>query len=297
MKYTILLSVLLSLSLFTNAQQSPCETDPVYRQFDFWIGEWEVFDLRNNKAGDSKITSILNSCILLEEWTSSNPQNGIVYSGKSFNTYNAATQQWQQTWVDNTGKSNEYLFGKFDNTKIEFMTAPFPLSKDTMVIRRLTFYNLSDQKVRQHGEISKDKGITWKTEYDLDYRRKKDNKSNKSDIKGQYTLMEEYFKKNRMEKIADFYTNDAKIIGAGMEVKGNDAIAAYWKQIEDKGVAWEHNVLSVEVLNDVAIETGISKLIYRKKNTDTASDVRYTAIWKKNASGEWKISHYHYTNL
>jgi len=29
--------------------------------------------------------------------------------------------------------------------------------------------------VRQHGEISKDKGATWSTEYDLEYRRKKIN--------------------------------------------------------------------------------------------------------------------------
>lgn len=297
MKYSLILPFLLFLNLVTSAQQSPCESDPVYRQFDFWIGDWEVYDLRNNKAGDSKISTILNSCVLLEEWTSSNTQKGVVYSGKSFNTYNAATKQWQQTWVDNTGGSNEYLTGKFDNTKIEFLSAPFPLSKDTMAIRRLTFYNLSDQKVRQHGEISKDKGITWKTEYDLDYRRKKDGKQNKTDIKGQYLLMEDLFKKNRMEKIADFYMDNAKIIGAGMEVKGREEIIAYWKQIEGKGVAWEHNVLSVEVLNDVAVETGISKLIYLKKNAETASDVRYTAIWRRDQSGEWKISHYHYTNL
>jgi hypothetical protein len=42
-----------------------------------------------------------------------------------------------------------------------------------MAIRRLSFYNLSADKVRQHGEISKDNGANWKTEYDLEYRRKK----------------------------------------------------------------------------------------------------------------------------
>ena len=34
-------------------------------------------------------------------------------------------------------------------------------------------YNLSPDKVRQHFEITKDNGLTWKTEYDLEYRRKK----------------------------------------------------------------------------------------------------------------------------
>lgn len=121
------------------------------------------------KAGDSKIELILDSCIILENWKSANAG----YAGKSFNTFNAATGQWQQTWVDNVGGTTEYLEGKFADNKMTFLTKPFPFSKDTMAIRRLTFSNLSTDKVRQHGEISKDNGATWSTEYDLEYRRKK----------------------------------------------------------------------------------------------------------------------------
>lgn len=149
--------------------KSPCITNPVYRQFDFWIGEWEAFGPKGKKAGDSKVERILDSCIILENWQSTSGG----YAGKSFNTFNAATNQWQQTWVDNVGGSTEYLEGSFADNKIIFRTKPFPLSKDTMAIRRLTFYNLSVDKVRQHGEISKDDGVTWSTEYDLEYRRKK----------------------------------------------------------------------------------------------------------------------------
>lgn len=148
--------------------KSPCTTNPVYRQFDFWIGEWEVYGLKGNKTGDSKIELILDSCIILENWKSSNG----LYSGKSFNTYNARTAQWQQTWVDNQGGSTEYLKGMYENNKMTFLTNPFPLSKDTIAVRRLSFYKLSSNKIRQHAEISKDNGLTWKTEYDLDYRRK-----------------------------------------------------------------------------------------------------------------------------
>jgi hypothetical protein len=39
----------------------------------------------------------------------------------------------------------------------------------------MTFTNLSPDKLRQHGEISKDNGVTWSTEYDLEYRRKRIN--------------------------------------------------------------------------------------------------------------------------
>lgn len=58
----------------TNAQNlplaNPCINDVVYRQFDFWIGDWEAFNLKGKKAGDSKISLILDSCVILEEWSS-----------------------------------------------------------------------------------------------------------------------------------------------------------------------------------------------------------------------------------
>ena len=152
--------------------QRPCSA-PAYRQFDFWLGEWDAFGINGQKAGDSKVSIILDSCVVLEEWISAAASQGIRYAGKSFNTYNAATKQWQQTWVDNVGGSNEYLEGKSGNGSIQFYTKPFSFSKDTMAVRKLSFYKLSDFKVRQHGEISKDNGLTWQTEYDLEYRRKK----------------------------------------------------------------------------------------------------------------------------
>jgi hypothetical protein len=171
MQKLIVFALLLLLSSAVRAQK-PCGR-PEYRQFDFWLGEWEAFGTNGQKAGDSKISLILDSCIILEEWTSATVNRGIRYAGKSFNTYNAATKQWQQTWVDNAGGSNEYLKGRFDNNKIIYSSSPFPFSKDTMAIRKMTFTNLSIDKLRQHGEISKNNGVSWTTEYDLEYRRRK----------------------------------------------------------------------------------------------------------------------------
>jgi hypothetical protein len=170
-KSFILLLLLLQFSSKPFAQL-PCSR-PEFRQFDFWIGEWDVYARNGQKAGDSKISLILDSCIILEEWTSANKSMGILYSGKSFNKYNPLTDQWQQTWVDNVGGSTEYLKGKYENKKMVFESAPFMFSRDTMAIRRLSFFDLDANKVRQHGELSKDKGATWSTEYDLEYRRRK----------------------------------------------------------------------------------------------------------------------------
>ena len=152
---------------------SPCLTDKVYRQFDFWIGDWEAFNLKGNKAGDSKISVILDSCIILEEWSNTPVPGGFIYKGKSFNTYNASTKQWQQNWVDNVGGNTSYNSGKFENGKIIFQTNPVRFSEDSIVVSKLTFFNLGPDKVRQFGEVSKDNGQTWVTQYDLEYRRKK----------------------------------------------------------------------------------------------------------------------------
>lgn len=168
--YAILILITGCLSV---SAQKPCNSDPVYRQFDFWVGEWDVYGKKGNRAGDSKISLILDSCIILEEWTSASKVQGLTYTGKSFNSYNRSSRQWQQTWVDNTGGSTEYLKGKFENNVMVFETNPFYFTKDSLAIRKLSFYNLGPGKVRQHGEISKDNGKTWVTEYDLEYRRKK----------------------------------------------------------------------------------------------------------------------------
>src|SRR4051812_944997 len=169
MRKTCILFFLLVSSLFPKAQvpPHPCATDTMYRQFDFWIGNWEVFGPKG-KAGESTIERILDSCVILENWTSARA----AYTGKSFNTYNASTKQWQQTWVDNSGGSTEYLRGHAEKDKMIFY-ADKNLGQDGRnFLRRLTFYQLNPGKVRQHGERSDDDGKTWTTEYDLEYRRK-----------------------------------------------------------------------------------------------------------------------------
>lgn len=158
--------------VFNAMAQRPC-SGPEFRQLDFWVGEWEAFALNGNKSGDSKISIILDSCVILEEWTSAGAQQGLVYSGKSFNSYNTATRQWQQTWTDNTGNTTEFLRGEGSNGKIVYYADKVTGPKGENFMRRLTFTKINNDKVRQFGERSDDGGKTWTTEYDLEYRRKK----------------------------------------------------------------------------------------------------------------------------
>src|SRR5918995_5108174 len=71
---------------------------PEHRQFDFWIGEWEVTTPNGAPAGRNRIESILDGCALRESWTGA--KGG---SGNSYNAYDRQTRRWHQTWVDNGG--------------------------------------------------------------------------------------------------------------------------------------------------------------------------------------------------
>src|ERR1700745_3081061 len=122
MKISFLLFTSSCLFLAGFSQQtpagSPCAANPAYHQFDFWIGEWEAFGPKG-KGGDSRVERILDSCVILENWTSTQGN----YSGKSYNSFNAATGKWQQYWVDNKGGVTEYFDGHFENDKMILQTA------------------------------------------------------------------------------------------------------------------------------------------------------------------------------
>jgi hypothetical protein len=169
--FTLLIFCSMVSSSIAQSGKLPCSR-PEFRQFDFWIGNWEAYGVKGAKAGDSRISLILDSCVILEEWTGT-PNQGFTYTGKSFNSYNAATKQWQQTWTDNTGNTTEFLRGEGSDGKIIYYADKVAGPKGKTFMRRLTFTKLSNDKVRQFGERSDDEGKTWATEYDLEYRRVK----------------------------------------------------------------------------------------------------------------------------
>ncbi len=142
----------------------PCEFADGYRQFDFWIGDWDVYS-GPGLAGTSRVERILNDCVIFENWTSTSGN-----AGKSFNTYDPAKNEWHQTWVDNAGLRTEYHGGLVNGEMI--VVAEQVNAKGQKTLQKMTYTRLADGKVRQHGESSTDDGKTWTTTYDLEYRKK-----------------------------------------------------------------------------------------------------------------------------
>src|SRR5262245_30372918 len=47
----------------------PCRKGPHAREFDFWLGEWEVRNPKGRVVGHSRIEAILGGCVILEDWS------------------------------------------------------------------------------------------------------------------------------------------------------------------------------------------------------------------------------------
>ena len=166
MRITVACAIsLLLISGLSSAQQTTGCSSPVARQFDFWIGEWDV--TANGKlAGTSSVQLILDGCVLFENWTGK-----IGSIGKSFNIYNSATKKWQQFWVDNSGGSILFT-GEFENGKLTYRSETLQPDGST-VLGRMTFTPLPEHRVHQVWEQSTDQGKTWTLAFDGIYTSRK----------------------------------------------------------------------------------------------------------------------------
>jgi tetratricopeptide (TPR) repeat protein len=145
--------------------QAPCDYRSESRQFDFWVGDWKVVRTREfTPVGHSHIERTLANCVIWENWTSLGDS---AYSGKSYNIFNADLNRWEQFWVDNRGDMIHF-FGSLAEGVMDFRTEPIP---GKALIRRLRFYHLGTDRVRQLSEGSEDGGKTWTVEYDFRYTR------------------------------------------------------------------------------------------------------------------------------
>lgn len=167
MRKLIVISALASAMFASTAaaQSSPpaCQT-PEHRQFDFWIGEWEVVDTAGTVLGTNRITRAMNGCVLHEHWTGARG-----FTGESFNLYRAGTGMWHQSWVDSSG-SLLLLDGGMENG-VMVLRGETPAANGGTSLHRISYSTLENGDVRQLWEMSADGGTTWTVAFDGRYRR------------------------------------------------------------------------------------------------------------------------------
>ncbi len=159
------LAMPVSLAAQSGQQPAACSAS-AYRQFDFWIGQWDVTNPQGAAAGTNTITPILHGCVLHESWTGASGS-----AGESHNIYNLQTGQWHQTWVDATGTLLQ-LDGGLDAEGKMVMRGKTVGQGGQDVLNEISWEPLASGEVRQVWRTSTDEGANWRVVFDGLYTRK-----------------------------------------------------------------------------------------------------------------------------
>jgi len=161
--YRTAIALALALLLLPSALAAACDAS-AFRQFDFWLGEWQVHTPDGKLAGTNRIERQYDGCVIHEHYTT-----GRGYSGESLNIYDEPRKVWHQTWVDNSGALLS-LEGQLVDGKMVLQGQS--TGSDGLVTRhRISWAPNADGSVRQLWESTDAKG-EWSVAFDGMYTKK-----------------------------------------------------------------------------------------------------------------------------
>ncbi|MBI3884723.1 MAG: hypothetical protein HY302_03205 [Opitutae bacterium] len=147
---------------------APPPPPPEMHQVEFWLGDWDVFaNGTDQQIGESRVEAVADGWALLESWTARGPK----VTGKSLNSFDRASGQWQQFWIGGGGGGIILFKGGLVDGKM-VLEATFVAAKGAPALTRGIWTPNADGTVRQQFENSTDGGKTWQPNFDGLYKRK-----------------------------------------------------------------------------------------------------------------------------
>jgi hypothetical protein len=168
-KLSLLLALvsLLNLPLWSQSTQDcPCCTEK-YKEFDFWVGSWNVYTMDGKLAGLNTVEKEQGNCVLRESWVSSQSK----MTGTSLNFFDAKQGKWRQTWIDNQGTVLE-LAGSLQQGKMVLVSDLATNDNGDNVLNKITWTPNDDGTVIQRWETSTNYGETWKIVFEGVYKKR-----------------------------------------------------------------------------------------------------------------------------
>ncbi|APG61013.1 hypothetical protein [Christiangramia salexigens] len=149
---------------FAQGQECACCTVN-HIQFDFWVGDWEVFNTKGDKIGENLIKKLEDNCIINENWQSVSGN-----SGNSYNYFDPKDSTWNQLWLSNDGTILK-LKGELVNNKMILKSEPVS-SKKQVYYNQITWSPNSDGSVSQIWETYNTEDLLLNTLFNGIYKRK-----------------------------------------------------------------------------------------------------------------------------
>lgn len=139
-------------------------TAPVFRQFDFFAGDWDTYDVSDSSkiVARNRVTVVLGGCALREVY-----EQGDGLRGESLSLYDATSRRWHQSWFTNRG-GLLLLDGGLQGDAI-VLTAHEKAADGTASLLRAA-WRRQGTSVRETAERSADGGKTWAPAFDIVFR-------------------------------------------------------------------------------------------------------------------------------
>ena len=124
---------------------------------------------------------------------------------------------------------------------------------------------------------------------------KSDQNSVTSEILAVNREMEATFNNGDFADVANYYSEDAVMLGNNTEVQGRGNLRDYWSRMQG-GESWELSNIEIRELDgDYALQRGISVISWKNNNGEISeSKVIFSLLWQKTNEG-WKIMLDHYS--
>jgi tetratricopeptide (TPR) repeat protein len=147
------------------ARVFPCASSAAAREFDFWLGRWEVRMPDGTLAGYNNITQRDGGCTIQEQWEGSAGS-----SGTSLSFYLPSREQWRQVWVGSGATLIDMTGGLVDGEMRMEGTIEYA-DQDRVVAFRASWAVAPDGRVRQRMEEFDLASQSWSLWFDGLYRR------------------------------------------------------------------------------------------------------------------------------
>jgi hypothetical protein len=135
-----------------------------HRQFDFWIGEWDVTDAAGKPIGHNKIVRSDTGCWLSESWRGASG-----FTGNSLNAWDSQEKVWRQFWIGADGIPLRLAGGLKDNVMV--MEGELPKAGGGVQLQRISWTPAADGSVAQKWDTSDDGGKSWQESFLGIYRK------------------------------------------------------------------------------------------------------------------------------
>jgi ketosteroid isomerase-like protein len=257
-----------------------------HRAFDFWLGDWDVFDFAHPAAPIAHVVidTILGGCVIREDYR----DNGGL-EGRSYSVYDTSRGRWHQSWVTNR---NGLLL--LDGGARDMSIVLEGADRDADGAPRLVTGTWTPVAggVRETAIRSTDGGRTWTPWFDLLFRARApssaaggaDDSSAVADLDVQYQAA---VKANDADTMNRLLPDDFVLVtGRGKSYSRTDLL----NDARARTVTWEHQEDSSRVVHVWGNTAVVTALLWEKgMQAGRALDyhVWFSDTYVKTASG-WR---------